>query len=157
MQGSRRTSELMDLVYELLDAHTDTVVLASNLTDPGWEAHTDYIRALHRRGHEILAVRAREAAYADSVIPARTEPVASNYNEQHIAPGELILQMLSEIHPEWDVVNVHEQPIAPKRVPQPLFNAASIGCAVFTSIRNEDPRVHRAPLRERPEMMISYV
>jgi hypothetical protein len=75
MQGSRRTSELMDLVYELLDAHTDTVVLASNLTDPGWEAHTDYIRALHRRGHEILAVSAREAAYADSVIPARTEDV----------------------------------------------------------------------------------
>lgn len=75
MQGSRRTSELMDLVYELLDAHTDTVVLASNLTGPAWEAHTDYIRALHRRGHEILAVSAREAAYADSVIPARTEDV----------------------------------------------------------------------------------
>ena len=75
MQGSRRTSELMDLVYELLDAHTDTVVLASNLTDPAWEAHTDYIRALHRRGREILAVSAREAAYADSVIPARTEDV----------------------------------------------------------------------------------
>jgi hypothetical protein len=73
MQGSRRTSELMDLVHELLDAHTDTVVLASNLTDPGWEAHTDYIRALHRRGHEILAVSAREAAYADPVIPPRTE------------------------------------------------------------------------------------
>jgi hypothetical protein len=60
----------MDLVYELLDAHTDTVVLASNLTDPIWEAHTDYIRALHRRGHEILAASAREA---DSVIAARTE------------------------------------------------------------------------------------
>ena len=73
MPGSRRTSELMDLVHELLDAHTDTVVLASDLADPAWEAHTDYIRALHRRGHEILAVSAREAAYADSVIPARTE------------------------------------------------------------------------------------
>jgi hypothetical protein len=50
-------------------------VLASNLTGPAWESHTDYIRALHRRGHEILAVSAREAAYADSVIPARTEDV----------------------------------------------------------------------------------
>jgi len=62
----------MDLVHELLDAHTDTVVLASDLTDPAWEAHTDYIRALHRRGHEILAVSAREA---DPVIPARAEDV----------------------------------------------------------------------------------
>jgi hypothetical protein len=66
---------LIDLVYELLDAHTDTVVLASDITDPAWEAHTDYLRALHRRGHEILAVSAREAAYAQSVIPAPSEDV----------------------------------------------------------------------------------
>jgi hypothetical protein len=67
MKGSRRTSELIDLVYELLDAHTDTVVLASDLTDPAWEAHMDYVRALSRRGREILAVSARKAAYADSL------------------------------------------------------------------------------------------
>jgi fructoselysine-6-P-deglycase FrlB-like protein len=66
---------LIDLVYELLDAHTDTVVLASDITDPAWEAHTDYVRALHRRGREILAVSAREAAYTDSVITAPTEDV----------------------------------------------------------------------------------
>jgi hypothetical protein len=72
---SSRTSVLIDLVYELLDAHTDTVVLASNINEPAWEAHTDYVRALHRRGHEILAVSARQAAYADSVAPASTEDV----------------------------------------------------------------------------------
>ena len=65
ISDSSRTSLLIDLVYELLDAHTDTVVLASEMTDPAWEAHIDYVRALHRRGHEILAISARQAAYAD--------------------------------------------------------------------------------------------
>jgi hypothetical protein len=75
MSDSQRTSALIDLVYELLDAHTDTVVLASDITDPAWEAHTDYVRALHRRGREILAASAREAAGRDPVIPAPTEDV----------------------------------------------------------------------------------
>ena len=43
----------------------------------------------------------------------------SDYNEQHMALGCLVLQKLSEIHPEWDVVHVHEQLIAPKRAPSP--------------------------------------
>jgi len=51
-----RASLLIDLVYELLDAHSDTVALASPINDPAWEAHTDYVRALQRRGREILAV-----------------------------------------------------------------------------------------------------
>jgi len=75
MSGTPRTSLLIDLIYELLDAHTDTVVLASDMTDPAWEAHTDYVRALHRRGREILAVSAREATYADYVMPAPAEDV----------------------------------------------------------------------------------
>ena len=47
---SQRPSLLIDLVYELLDAHSDTVALASDIRDPDWEAHTDYVRALQRRG-----------------------------------------------------------------------------------------------------------
>ena len=53
---STRQSLLIDLIYELLDAHSDTVELASPIDDPAWEAHTDYVRALQRRGREILAV-----------------------------------------------------------------------------------------------------
>ena len=49
-------ASLIDLVYELLDAHSDTVALASPSNDPAWHAHTDYVRALQRRGREILAV-----------------------------------------------------------------------------------------------------
>jgi len=75
ISDSPRTSLLIDLVYELLDAHTDTVVLASDITDPAWEAHTDYVRALHRRGREILAVSALQATYAESIIPTPTEDV----------------------------------------------------------------------------------
>jgi hypothetical protein len=49
------------LIYELLDAHDDTVRLAGNLTcDPDWQAHVEYLRALHRTGRELLAQIALE-------------------------------------------------------------------------------------------------
>ena len=54
-------SLLIDLVYELLDAHNDTVALASRIDDPAWEAHADYVRALQRRGREILAAASAQA------------------------------------------------------------------------------------------------
>jgi hypothetical protein len=44
------------LVYELLDAHDDTAQMASDLeSDPLWQAHLDYLRALQRKGRETLA------------------------------------------------------------------------------------------------------
>jgi hypothetical protein len=62
---------LVQLVYELLDAHDDTARLAAGLsldsTDAAsdtrtvseafrWSAHLDYLRALQRRGRELLAL-----------------------------------------------------------------------------------------------------
>jgi hypothetical protein len=47
--------ELTELIYELLDAHEDTTQLAAGLGDLAWELHLDYLRALQRRGREILA------------------------------------------------------------------------------------------------------
>jgi hypothetical protein len=45
-----------DLVYELLDAHADTVQLAGELAgDPQWAAHLAYLRDLQRVGREALA------------------------------------------------------------------------------------------------------
>jgi hypothetical protein len=56
-------NELQVLVYELLDAHSDTAQLAASLvTDPDWNVHLQYLRALQREGREILA-----RAYVDSV------------------------------------------------------------------------------------------
>lgn len=50
------TADLTELVYELLDAHDDTVRLAAELaTDPRWGAHVDYLRGLQRAGRGILA------------------------------------------------------------------------------------------------------
>ncbi len=47
---------LIELVYELLDAHTDTLALAHELdADPSWAAHLDYLRGLQRVGREALA------------------------------------------------------------------------------------------------------
>jgi hypothetical protein len=47
---------LVDLVYELLDAHQDTMQLAQDGGGAfGWEAHLDYLRRLQRVGREALA------------------------------------------------------------------------------------------------------
>jgi hypothetical protein len=44
------------LTYELLDAHSDTALLADGLEDDrDWAAHLDYLRALQRKGRETLA------------------------------------------------------------------------------------------------------
>ena len=67
--------ELIRLLYELLDAHLDTVELAAPLAEAelaeaglaeaglgaplatrrSWRAHLDYLRALQRTGREMLA------------------------------------------------------------------------------------------------------
>jgi hypothetical protein len=46
---------LVALSYELLDAHRDTIELAADLPDGVWRAHVDYLRALRRTGHQLLA------------------------------------------------------------------------------------------------------
>lgn len=50
-------SELSRLVYELLDAHDDTAQIARDHDlEVIWEAHLDYLRALQRKGRELLAL-----------------------------------------------------------------------------------------------------
>jgi len=45
-----------ELVYELVDAHMDTLRMAHDLDgDPVWAAHLDYLRDLQRVGREALA------------------------------------------------------------------------------------------------------
>ena len=45
-----------ELLYELLDAHVDTMRMAGELgADPAWAAHLDYLRDLQRVGREALA------------------------------------------------------------------------------------------------------
>jgi hypothetical protein len=47
---------LLSLVYELLDAHQDTVRLgAARVEDPLWQAHEHYLRDLQRVSRETLA------------------------------------------------------------------------------------------------------
>jgi hypothetical protein len=49
-------SPLAELVYELLDAHDDTMRLAGDEVEtPVWAAHLDYLRDLQRVGRELLA------------------------------------------------------------------------------------------------------
>jgi hypothetical protein len=52
--------DVADLVYELLDAHVDTMRMARDLDgDPAWAAHLDYLRDLQRVGREALAGASR--------------------------------------------------------------------------------------------------
>jgi hypothetical protein len=52
----QQPDQMVALVYELLDAHSDTVLLANGLAhDKQWGAHVDYLRNLQRLGREALA------------------------------------------------------------------------------------------------------
>jgi hypothetical protein len=54
--GTTPTDRLSGLLYELLDAHIDTIKLARPLEhDECWGAHLDYLRDLQRVGRETLA------------------------------------------------------------------------------------------------------
>lgn len=60
MLNSNRTGDatdyVSDLVYELLDAHLDTIRLATEADESvAWAAHIDYLRDLQRVGREALA------------------------------------------------------------------------------------------------------
>ena len=64
---------LAELAYELLDAHTDTAQMVDGLQDdPAWAAHLDYLRALQRKGREMLA-----HAAPDERSPCRWDDVGS--------------------------------------------------------------------------------
>jgi hypothetical protein len=54
--GATPADRLSGLLYELLDAHLDTIELADSLDmhEP-WAAHLDYLRDLQRVGRETLA------------------------------------------------------------------------------------------------------
>jgi len=56
-----RNGDLLDLVGELIDAHTDTVQLITGdePTELAWLVHCDYLRALQRLGRETLAHHAQ--------------------------------------------------------------------------------------------------
>jgi hypothetical protein len=56
------SAAVSELIYELLDAHDDTARLAADFGDMTWEIHLEYLRALQRRGRELLARLALEAA-----------------------------------------------------------------------------------------------
>ncbi len=71
--GAEAGAGLAELAYELLDAHTDTARLVDGLPcDPSWAAHLDYLRALQRKGREMLARAALE-----ELSPCRWDDVGS--------------------------------------------------------------------------------
>ena len=56
-----RPEELAQLVYELLDAHSDTQRLVHEQSNElQWRLHLDYLKDLQRLGREVLAREFRE-------------------------------------------------------------------------------------------------
>jgi hypothetical protein len=48
--------QLGQLVYELLDAHVDTICMGEDVCgDLEWDAHLEYLRSLQRVSREMLA------------------------------------------------------------------------------------------------------
>jgi len=71
--GAEVDASLAELAYELLDAHADTAQLVDGLPcDPSWAAHLDYLRALQRKGRDMLARAALE-----ELSPCRWDDVGS--------------------------------------------------------------------------------
>ena len=69
----RPDADLAELAYELLDAHIDTAQMVDRLPyDPSRAAHLDYLRALQRKGREMLARTAPE-----ELSPGRSDDVGS--------------------------------------------------------------------------------
>jgi hypothetical protein len=61
--GTAVPPQIVSLVAELLDAQLDTLEFGSELSaELRWAAHLDYVRALRRRGTELLAALDSEAA-----------------------------------------------------------------------------------------------
>jgi hypothetical protein len=53
------SARLVELVYELMDAHDDTARLANEFgREVEWAAHLDYLQRLQRVGRELLAADA---------------------------------------------------------------------------------------------------
>jgi hypothetical protein len=50
------SAKLVELVYELMDAHDDTARMAGELaSDVRWAAHLEYLQRLQRVGREFLS------------------------------------------------------------------------------------------------------
>jgi hypothetical protein len=77
-------AKLVELVYELLDAHDDTMRLAQGTAcEEDWAAHLDYLRSLQRVGREQLA-HACEHSQAErepvlSSLAGRRAPLSDRY------------------------------------------------------------------------------
>jgi hypothetical protein len=66
------SEHLARLVYELLDAHYDTVRLVEDAAeDERWDAHLAYLRDLQRVAREVLATAAAEDEACASRTSAR--------------------------------------------------------------------------------------
>jgi hypothetical protein len=54
------SAKIVELVYELMDAHDDTARMAGEpcFSDERWAAHLDYLQRLQRVGRELLAADA---------------------------------------------------------------------------------------------------
>ena len=55
MSHSTDSTELVALVEELVEAHLDTIEIGSGV-DRDWGDHVDYLQALVRESHSMLAV-----------------------------------------------------------------------------------------------------
>jgi hypothetical protein len=125
---------LTALVYELLDAHSDTVYLADDLLeDERWVAHLDYLRGLQRVGREHLAASPQHPRPESG---CRCQP-ASRGRALAWPNGSAVGQLVG-----GDPPNAIELP--PARCPLHADRASSGPCAACMRAQQHRLRAHSA-------------
>ena len=78
--GTSTSDYISGLLYELLDAHVDTIRMAHELDDdPAWAAHLDYLRDLQRVGREALAQTSHHWSKVARVIAWTMKDLGSEF------------------------------------------------------------------------------
>ena len=88
------------------------------------------------------------------VLVSGIKPVWSDHDQDHVSGGDLLVQIVDEIDPGRDVVDVHEHALAADRLREPVVHAAGARDAVVTPIIDEDATGHPRPWKspENDEM-----
>ena len=108
-------------------------------------------RALHQHRHDAYAASQRRSCFqADEVLGVGEpwlsgavlagEPVAADHRHHDLGRAERLVDGIDEVQPGLDADHVHEHALPAEVLRQPVKQSASVTCAVFAAIADEDSR-----------------
>src|SRR5205085_1417497 len=88
---------------------------------------------------EVGRVVQAALAFPRPVLVADVQPGIPDHGQQDVALGDRPAEVLTEIDPKRDCVNVHEDVVTPEVGVQAVIKPTRDVLAVFSSVRDEDP------------------